>query len=175
MGGTDLLNLAIESSIFLRRGRRTKIDGSPLRFAKLCPTTPPFRPSFQTLPFLSFLQMPFIPLHTPLSAEFESLASIVIETWETSLEECPELRLDISGDDHDTIILDANNVKLVLINDDDDLDEPCWHYSDHEKLTLKPNDVTDEQWDLLTRAIATHFFLKFPERWRKTDATMDTD
>ena len=112
--------------------------------------------------------MPFIPLHTPLSAEFESLASIVIETWETSLEECPELRLDVTGDDHDTIILNTNNIKLVLINDDE-LDEPCWDYSDHKKFTFKPNDVTDEQWNLLTRAIATHFHLKFPQHWRKNN------
>ncbi len=119
--------------------------------------------------------MSFIPVHTPLPAELEALASTVIETWETSLEECPELRLDVSGDDHDTIILDTNNVKLVIINDDDEDEPPCWNDSDHNKLTFKPNDVTDEQWNLLTRAIATHFFLKFPQHWRKSNATMDTD
>ena len=174
MGGTDLLNLAIESSIFLRRGRRTKIDGSPLRFAKLCPTTPPFRPSFQTLPFLPFLQMPFIPLHTPLSAEFESLASIVIETWEDSISGTSDL-IDVSGDDDDALVIDAEHVKLVLV--DDDGEWRCgtqWHCDCANAHKIRPNNVTDEQWNLLTRAITTHFHLKFPQRWRKNNE-MDTN
>lgn len=110
----------------------------------------------------------FLSVHTPLSPAFDALASLVIETWTDGIVGLkPSQVIDVCGDDDNALIINKEHVQFVLIDDGEwrcGAEFYCECAHPHE---MSPKDVTNDQWDLLTHAIACYFKVNHPEQWRK--------